>query len=354
MAWNGTNVALLYDVTSATTGSRNVYLALLNPDGTRAVAQDTALTNHTDGFGAYAGDVKWNGTSWAAVWLEQQRAVMFQTVATNGSAIGSPVNITTLTPGVAANPDWTNARLTYSAANGYALATTVVNDQAVDFQRLGADGIHPQAIIADTVTAGGQPGDIAEGSATTGWAVLTSSPYTIGLELFNPDGSQTTPPISINTFLPFTGEDGAAIVYDGVTWVGGWTETDLGLDAVAVRGPALATKQLVEHSASTDPALGTPRIAASGGSVTFVYDSAVTAQLTPATARLARFQAPSDPNAQLVPLTDPMPLVTTTTVAAYSLHVVATGSTSAMAVWSDTRWGHTEIYVESIDYQGCL
>ena len=368
IAWSGTQAAVLYDSTT-TAGATNVLLAILNADGTRAVAKDTVLTSITSASGsAVAGNVVWTGAAWAAVWMQGTTMyggddVMFQKFAANGAPQGSPVDITALTPGTPPVRPWW-PRLAYSATQGFVLVTTAYEGPAAYFQLLGADGVHPQVALQVATNNNTLPCAVAP-SPEGGWEVLALSQNDLDFQTINADGSKTLSPAvvesdattdttfpSLSSFL--------SLANDGTTWDGAWTDgffTTQGNAIVLTRGPSLGTRLVVEevtfNSYPGPPPFGAAAVTAGGGTVTIAYESAVDGTSGVGAARMARYRAPSDPNAALVPLTDPTALVTTSTVQSQSIALTSSGATSAMAAWVDSRWGHGEIYAEAVDFHGC-
>ncbi len=78
-AWNGTHVAVAYfdgtdNYLTSSGRNGNVYVALLHPDATRAVARDIPVTTfdlagtERTGYVRYPADIVWTGIEFGVVW----------------------------------------------------------------------------------------------------------------------------------------------------------------------------------------------------------------------------------------------------------------------------------------------
>jgi hypothetical protein len=359
IASNGTQAAILFTVSSiAVSGGTNLHVAILNADGTRANSGDVVLTSFADGAtsSAYMGDIVATSSGWAVVWTQTGGTsadgdIMFQALAANGTPQGTPTDVTALTPGPAASPDW--VRLAYDPSEGFAIVSALTSGGA-SFQLLGMNGTEPQAVNSVPVNGTMAFQAIAAAPSGSGWGVVAQSGQESVFQPFNADGSQTVSPTTLSTSIASV--SAVRLAYDGATWVTAWTEsreTSQTMAVVVARGPSLATRADVQ----TAPASGTvpfreASVAVSGADVSVVWETANSLG-GPDQAQLARFRAPSDANAALVELTDPMPLVTTQTIYIYTLAAAAMGPASLLTTWADTRWGHNEIYAQSTDFLSC-
>jgi hypothetical protein len=357
IAWSGSQAAVVFGVSSTTaTGGANVHVALLNADGSRATSGDVALTSFADGStsNAYPADIVWTGSGWGVLWTQTATSstyhILFQQLAADGTPQGTPADITALTTGPTAPASW--LRLGYGATQGFALVSTTSG--SADFQLLGADGAHPQPV--NPIPGGGGltffPSIAAAPGA--GWGVMVGGNSGLLFQPVNADGSITV----TATVLTTLGSTGASIAYDGSTWVGTWTErrynTYPTVDAIVLaRGATLSNRlDVATATENTSVPLGLSAVSASGPEVSLVWESR-SGLSGPDVGQLARFRGPTDPTAALVRLTDPVTLVSTSTIEIYTLDTTVTGPTSLLSTWADSRWGHDEIYAQATDFLSC-
>jgi hypothetical protein len=274
---------------------------------------------------------------------------MFQQLAADGTPQGTPADITALTTGPAAGAS--GLRLAYGASQGFAIASA--GSTGGDFQLLGADGASPQPVNSIPQGSVSTTGAIAA-APSGGWGVLVGNGSTITLQPFNADGSKTVAATTVTTMAA----DAPSIAYDGSTWVATWTErrynTYPTVDAVVIaRGATLSNRlDVATATENVSVPLGLAAVTASGAEVSLVWESRPGLS-GPDAGQLARFRAPTDPTAALVWLTNPVTLVDTYSIDIYTLDAIATGPTSLLSTWADTRWGHDEIYAQATNFLSC-
>jgi hypothetical protein len=69
-----------------------IYVTLLNPDGTRAMATDTTLPHPYGETIGYRPRIVWNGSEYAIVWTTYMRT-RFARVSSSGALVGAPVQL---------------------------------------------------------------------------------------------------------------------------------------------------------------------------------------------------------------------------------------------------------------------
>jgi hypothetical protein len=363
VAWSGTHLGVAYLDTSKRTNSRggNVKFALLNADGSRALAQDIALTsfagNNISPTVVSAPDLVWNGSEWGVIWTQTwQRPstpysttdAMFMRLAANGDPLAPVVDITAAT----GNTYVVGAvRLAYSAAGGgYATVSNSLSN-GIDFQRIGLTGATPGPINhVDMYVDSKRLGFAAAPDGH--WGVLSRYDYSLSFVEFNPDGSRTKNPVNVATSTRDADPD---LAHDGTSWIGTWTgarfEGEWHYEVVAARGPSLASQSAVFSQLGSSN-LGAARLSVSGGTAVFVWTQLETS--TSFEMRVARARLPAGTAAPVM-LTDASPWLDTPTEGPDSSNfaLATAGSNAFIGVWGDTRWGGSQLYAISTNFQNC-
>jgi hypothetical protein len=370
-AWDGTHVGVVYlEGTDARRSSQevqgNLYFALLNPDGTRAMASDLTLTSYDFLLGDrvnFPADITWNGAEYGVVWSTyagQRSDTWFLRIAADGKAKGTPVSITanTATPASTRSP-----RISWSASyGGYALATYLENyPAAVDFQRIGATGGAPEQYVRTTLSTPSSSFDHirpAISSAAGGGWMLATTPSVWGyLVAINADGSRTQAAVQIG--FNYRSAD-ADVLHDGTTWITGWADHYTNTAVRINRGSALNSPFQLVTDAGGGAHVGDVRLALdSTGVLNVAWTHATTLGDSttgpgPFDYRLQRFSLPSSPTSSaFVPLTAPVLILPTETDPRAGNAVLLRAGTGLLALWSDNRWGASELYAAPIDLGSC-
>ncbi len=345
-AWNGTHVGVVYLEDTGPVGGNiteaNLYFALLNPDGTRAVSPDLALTNLSFfETVSHPPDIVWNGSEFAVAWSQTNfqgvATIMFQRIAADGTPKDASVDLSANTPGSKIPAG--SVRIQWSPVNaGYAIVVHANSYPYGEyFQLIGADGSSPAPVNQVGTNDSTRPGFAV---APTGeWATAEAAGTTY-LSLFNPDGSKTQPSVHLGTSASTNGA--VDLTHDGATWLTAWKE---GSNIYVNRGD---TKN-------------TPFVAATFSSSGFTHLVDVSLSGTGALALmwsqpneiyLRRFLIPTTTSSTLTALTPTIGVLTSPT-ASGGITAVHTGSGSLLAIWADTRWGAGELYARSFDFSSC-
>lgn len=369
-AWNGTHIGVVYlEAQSSFSQSDprgNVWFALLNPDGTRALPVDVALTaepfNYANGIHD-APQIVWTGTEFGVLWLlrrtealqQEKHFLMLQRLAPDGTPLAPPVDI------YANNPiayDGIQPRLAWSSAyGGYAVAAHGFNQPSTSvlhFHRVGVDGSAPDPVNKVTLSCSGigwppVPNLVAGTDGT--WRFVTSCTEVLNAVTFNPDGSLTAPLQSLNGLFA----QSAALVETSGGWATAWSGSQLWVNNGMGFGSYFAFKD--GTSALTYPYSEVSLGGGASGVVDLTWAFS-TATSMPRTLLLQRFLMPANgppkPIAGIVPIvpTPTMrPLYGSPMLRHHSL--VDVGGGKRLAIWSDVRFGAAELYVRPVDMLGC-
>jgi hypothetical protein len=344
-AWNGTHIGLVYleGTGSGNLSDYDVYFALLNPDGTRAVSPDVALTNlTTNDTVKYAPDIAWNGSEFAVIWA--QRSGISGTdhyllrLQPDGTPKGPAVNISANTIGTKLGDG--APRILWSPQYGGYLVALV---EGVDtfFQRIGVNGATPEPVNMTSLSLGGAHPGFA--LSPVGEAAIATK---YGLYLYNPDGSLTKPvmPFKVSTSISVS-VGSSDVIYDGTTWLSAWHESNAGIyvnRGETKNSPFLAASFLPPTINELPRVVLVP---SGTGAIEMVWaqDSQI---------NLRRYLPPVGSNSTLVPLTSPISVLPIQT-ANGQLTAVHAGSGSLLIVWTDTRWGPTELHTRTFDFAAC-
>jgi hypothetical protein len=332
-AWSGTHVGVVY-IEASTSGTfvSNLLLALLNPDGTRAVPTDLALTTFTPGTGEVtAADIVWTGTEFGVLWLQKIGSVshhLIQRISAAGTPLAPPFDITQNTPpptlfAVQTELSWN------SVYGGYAIGGANGN---VGLQRLGPIGETPEPINA--LTVGASDGAFAVSPAGE-WAYLSKVSSSARLSLFNSDGSHTK---TDGTFGSSVATDSTHVLHDGVAWLSAWRSSN----SLWINRGDQSNSPAVNVAASATP--NNIRFARAGNVVELLWSE-------PNDIRLKRLSVPPTLTATLPQLGGITTVLATQN--AITTDAVHTGSGALLVVWSDNRWGALELYAAPVDFSSC-
>ncbi|UJR84027.1 hypothetical protein [Sandaracinus amylolyticus] len=173
-----------------------------------------------------------------------------------------------------------------------------------------------------------------------------------GLQVIESDGSSPS-----GIVRPTTRETIHQVLWDGWTWM--MPVTTYGTSgtcssrAQVARGDALTS--LFAVGASTTGSAETSSIAARGDEAVIVLTMPPPPGTTdPASLRILRAGIPASATGALTLRAPATPLGdVTTAVAGMPVATVFTGDEQIVAVWSDRRWGQTEIYSMVVDVPDC-
>jgi hypothetical protein len=160
---------------------------------------------------------------------------------------------------------------------------------------------------------------------------------------FNPDGSRTREPVSVNW-------SGIISAETKTVWAGSYFGTTYMTDSGWIRftpdGRTALTPwfELLPY----DSAAGRTSFGAA-----WLGSSLALATVQKKTYQLRRFALPTDPNGSIASLHDPLTVVPTTNVIGKP-EIVAAGASKLLAIWMDDRWGaNGELYAAPVDLKGC-
>jgi hypothetical protein len=363
VAWNGTHLGVAYYdglVDGSFPPAGNVKFALLNPDGTRALAQDLALTSYpVNGINKVITnpDITWNGSEWAIVWTARTSRsggsslfsdTFVQRLAEDGTPLAAAVNVTMLTGGI----DGQHAKsIAFSAAGGsYAVASYALYGYAIEFQRLGPTAAAPEPINRIPVSINSYPGSQLRPalavSASGTWGILGNDNGLTHFVELNADGSRTMTPVAVDTSA---GAGDPDLAFDGTTWVGAWASARSGPSVVVARGNALETRLVVPSSDAASSA----RLAIVGNSVVVGWQRSEAAKAW--SLKFARYRLPPATGQALVPLSDMASLTDAGTVGpdGNAFTMAAPSTNGFITLWTDTRWGPANLYGRTADVRLC-
>jgi hypothetical protein len=224
-AWNGSHLGVAYERVMTTystygTPSGALYFSLLNPDGSRAVGDQLLRSFSSTGVDALLpASVGFNGTQWAAFWLNESYPttnMLVQRFASDGTAVGSQVDIT---PALASGTNAFALRVLWSQPAGTYVAVYETRNSstyatAVVVQPLGADGTQPGAAVSittsqDLVEAAVAPtGDIGVLQKAIGSSLV--------LTVVDATGKRLQSDVTLAGWSP------VALTHDGTAWIAAW------------------------------------------------------------------------------------------------------------------------------------
>lgn len=349
VAWNGNQVALAW-VEVLGTYSNEVHLALLDPDGSRAIASDTVVVpgnNYVSTTVGYGPWVSWTGSEWLVAWIAQAARIELRGFDVTGAP--TTTSTTIMAPGYYAGGD-----LFASATQGLGFI-----DTGVSFRRLGVNGSVPETpvYIAWPNGAYWPPMHLAA-SAAGQWGFVIPNGGTSTFVRLNADGSHTLPD---STLAHFGNQEPPLIAHDGLTWLAAFVEMPAAPTLFRVaRGDTLSSTfdLLTESSPSLGPAFRLSALRLGSGYFDVLLGSLDGSSVGRGILRMARYRLPSGATAAPVPpLATPVTILSTPnannrTSIGDSVH---TGPSSSFVVWADDRWGtsNLELYGAAVDFLAC-
>jgi hypothetical protein len=332
-------VGVAYIQSTATT-SYVLRFVLLNPDGTPV--SDT-LIEGASAVGRMQPDLVWSGTEYGLVWVESLGS-RFLRLDANGAAKGTPTG--SIGPGGS-----TKTTLAWSSVyGGYAIGAT--QGSAGYFRLLGADGSTPAAATTFTRSSGGVGGSIQIAPAPAGGFGLAFGPSRPGLAAFDVNGTLTTPAVSVST-QTMSQMSNIGLVHDGTTWLTTWVD---GLEnGIRVNRGDQNNGSHIIVSVPSPFRVVSPTVQIANGTLAMAwgkYDGS-TSTNSPYTLQMQRFALPSTLTSAPTPLHAVVDMPVTPSSAFNEVGLVYTGSTSMLVVWSDNRWGNSEIYAAPLELGTC-
>lgn len=348
--WSGSRVGVAY-LRGTSVGSRyNLYFALLNPDGTKAVATDLAITtfDFTNNHRVFdEPDIVWTGTEFGVLWTQDlvtSCETRLQRIDANGTPIAAPVVL------FSDCDNDLNPLITWSDVyGGYAIVTTGGSSD-IRFQRIGADGTSPETPNFISTGATSPHAEDFQVNPSGGWGVITTS-LTAGPQLIriNADGSRTLP---INTLKSaVVGGNHAQLSHDGTDWLATWwfsntIEFNYGSSEntpVGVVRPRVG--ELVRPFQMT-------QIAADGRTVSILWQTGTSASSNN-TLSMRRFDAPMTPGSYLPSIGQDTFVLPSQNFPNDERFAMVHTPTGLIAVWPDDRLGPTELFARAMDFGSC-
>jgi hypothetical protein len=352
-AWDGTHVALAYVHGDRFGSVANVMFALLNPDGTSALAPVPLTSFDPSGTAGVKSEpsIAWTGSEYAVAWTEYVPTAtpptfaymaMLQRLSAAGSPIGSPVGMV----GDASGYVW-NPRVTWSQPYGGYAIMTVTTGNTLRFQRRGPLGTTSETPNDLGIT--GVPNTFIALPAG-GWGVSASNGPGCMLIPINADGSRTLPVSNI------TGESGCDLVWDGTTYAMSWAAR-----GTTNNGEVWINRSQQRNAPTRVVSLNVPNVfrtidstqlaVGPGSTLTVAYNLAATS--AGFGLQLSRLSFPASIFSPLTPITNPSTVLGADTIpSGQKFRIVRTGN-NLLAIWVDNRWGVRELYARPIDLGGC-
>jgi hypothetical protein len=344
VAFNGTNVGVLYVQAAASPAPANLRFALLKPDGT--LISDSALTAFTS---ADAGDtvlnasaLTWSGAEFALVYLRQKAfstsQVVLQRLNASGASKGAAVVVSEPPAGQSVTGP---VAVAWSASyGGYAVSYHA--PAGIVFRRVGATGttLGSENSFEDGGGSGRSAQLLAAPNGT--WALNASG----NLAWFNADGSRTLP------ILTLAGD--TSLANDGSGWLATSGDDDsLYVQRGTTKNQALLWQQPFgqEFSDHTTTMVGGNLAVLLAEGSTWFGPTRLKLQrfVLPASATSTVLTAPTPPVDVLVGQTCPLEYQKP-----HNFALAATGTRALLAVWADSRWGaSSELYSAPIDIPVC-
>ena len=354
VAWDGTHVALAYIHGDRFADGANVMFALLNPDGTYALAPVPLTSFNPSGTAGVVSEpsIAWTGSEYAVAWAQHVPAAtppafaytaMLQRVSAAGSPIGAPVSMV----GDGAGYVGSNPRVTWSQPYGGYAIMTVTTGNTLRFQRRGPLGTTEETPNDLGIT--GVPNTFIA-LPGGGWGVAASNGPGCMLIQINADGSRTQPVSNV------TGESGCDLVWDGTTYAMSWAAR-----GTTTNGEVWINRGQQRNAPTRVVSLNVPNVfrpidytrlaVGPGSTLTVAYNLAAT------TAgfglQLSRFSLPASIFSPLTPITNTSTVLASDNIPVREkFRVVGTGN-NLLAIWVDNRWGERELYARPIDLRGC-
>jgi hypothetical protein len=345
LAWDGTHVGMLFlegQYDNASTHG-NVRFTLLNPDGTRAMQNDTHITDYvlTSDYVAASFDLVWTGAEYGVLWTRSSWSngmdVYFRRLGPDGALLGDEVNLTAGVTG----PKFGlySADLEHADQyGGYAFAANQ-GSLEVGLRFLGLDGTAAAAPVKTAVTqVPYEPRVALAPHPTSGWGLAARDGKGVSFFQVNPDSTITASGIPLSTVQTTHDID---IVPNGTDWIIGYMEGG---------GETSNTVVLQEGSTSFVPIYSAPLAAADlhivpgeGGIIDLGWSRRVA--LGSYDFRLQRLRMTGG---LAVPESKEIDIVPGATIPYIRMTSLVRTSTGLLAAWTDKRWGHEELYAAPV------
>lgn len=343
LAFNGTNVGVLYLQSAKAPAPANLRFALVKTDGTSI--SDVALTSFTNpntGDAVLLGSsLTWTGTEFGLVYLRQKgldtQQVLLQRLNANGTSKGAAVVVSTETllygPSAVAVA-WS------TSYGGYAV--TYRTQAGRVFRRVGATGATPESesLLPSSTASAHSVQLVAAPDGTWGLNALGE------LVWFNADGSRTLPEMVLMGDVTLS--------HDGAAWLA--TAEDNGDNLTVQRGTS--TNQGLIWSPELFQRFNEHTSTLVGKNLAVLAATEKTS-LGPMTLLFQRFVVPAGTSTALTTPTPPIDTLPGLTAAGsgterpHNFALVATGASTLLSVWADVRWGATELYSVPITIPAC-
>jgi hypothetical protein len=337
VAWDGTHVGVAYRQKAPLTSEYRTRFLLLNPDGN--VVSDAEIPG-----GTFAGppDLIWSGSEYALVWRDTGGA---RFTRLDASGVPKQPLVQSLAGG---GPSDTIGKITVTWSSTYGgYATGGIGGSNSFLQLLGTDASMPQAPNTFTHSSTAYGSAQLAAAPAGGWALAFGTVQSqVGFALFNADGSRTLPVENVGTGARF---DTVSLVHEGTTWLTTWVNSAR-TGIVVNRGASANTPATVHTAASS---LGPPAVRVSNGTVAVAWAQLANTSPAAYTVRMQRFAIPSSTSSALVPIQNPIDVLSTANGYNPEVGIVYTSPTTMLAVWVDNRWGTPEIYAAPIDLGAC-
>ena len=374
-AWNGTHLGVVYfegdlDIGATTTDRGNAYFALLNPDGSRAVASDIALTSFdpsdwTAGAVSFPPDIVWTGSEFGVVWSQlteptpgvYERQMVFQRLDANGGLLGPLVVLAssgssndgeTAFPAISWNPVY----------GGYAAVSTNAPAGYYRFARIGADGTFSEPPLQIPLTSAG-PAEPVNGrieidvSPAGRWGFIMDVWSDIHLVRVDPDGTEYGRPEEVNG-IEFT--DGGDVVHDGTDWVTAWAEGAIRPNGLWInRGWTNNDPyELIPYVSGSQRTYEWVQLANGPDTVVEIGWAHREVSQYVHNFQMQRFLPAADGTSAYRPITDVVDIVNTDAITlSGAVRLVHTGDDSLLALWAEERAGQLDLFAAPIDPQAC-
>jgi hypothetical protein len=341
VAFNGTNVGVLYLQSGTGPAPTNLRFALLKPDG--SLVSDAALTAFTDpnvGDSVLtAGSLVWTGTEFGLIYVKQKafntQQLLLQRLNANGTSKAAPVVVSTATPQTIA--------LGWSASYaGYAASYFSPTSGGMVWRRIGPTGTTPEN--ESLLSGGTQSGHGSQliGPADGTWGLNLAG----NLTWFNADGSRTLP------IMLLTGD--VSLSHDGANWLATFSNDS----SLLVQRGTTKNQAVLWTRTGFNEYWGDHTSALAGKNLAVLLAKR-TDSLGPSTLLFQRFVVPAGTSTAFTAPTAPIDMLPGPTVAGNNANwrnfaLVATGPSALLALWSDWRWGvAAELYSAPITIPNC-
>lgn len=339
VAFNGTNVGVLYLQSGTAPAPSNLRFALVKPDG--SLVSDAALTTFTDpnvGDSVVTGSLAWNGTEFALLYVKQNpfsAELRFQRLNANGTSKAAPVV-------VSANPTTQPVAVGWSASYaGYATSYGSGTMGGLVFRRVGAAGT---ALGNESLLNGSGSGRGSQllGPADGTWGLNSTG----NLLWFNTDGSRTLPNLEL------TGD--VSLSHDGANWLATFSNDS----ALLVQRGTSKNQGTLWTKTAFNQYWGDHTSVLVGNNLAVLLAQR-SDSLGPSTLMFQRFVVPAGVSTAFTAPTAPIdilpgPTCTTEYAARRNFALVPTAANALLAVWSDSRWGGgNELFAAPISIPAC-